>query len=70
MCVKVKEQIDQCVWDNRRISNDETTSVMTVTLGNKLYKSGLMPNQEHFIPMKSRNVRTIRLNALKFRAIM
>jgi hypothetical protein len=29
-CTEVKQQSDQCIWDNQRISNDDTASEISI----------------------------------------
>lgn len=40
-CVEVKERIDQCSRNNRRISINETSSEGGISHGKKRFKSGL-----------------------------
>jgi hypothetical protein len=47
--VQVKRQINQRIWDNRRINSDETASEMINSHGKNRCKNGLRPDLEHFI---------------------
>jgi hypothetical protein len=42
----VKKQIIQNVWDNWKISTDETAFEMTISHGEKWCMNGLRPNKE------------------------
>jgi hypothetical protein len=52
-CVEVKEQVDQRIRNNLRISTDETISNENQSCRN-ICKNGLRPKRKQFILLKSR----------------
>jgi len=49
-CAEVKEQIDQRIRDNRRISTDEAASGVSTTEWKERCKNDIWPNQKRFTP--------------------
>jgi hypothetical protein len=52
---EVKEQNNEHILDNRRVSTDETASEDSTGHEIEWRKTGLMPNLNHFILIKSGN---------------
>jgi hypothetical protein len=56
ICVEVKEQIDHCIGDNRKMSVDKIMCEMGISHGKKRYKNVLRANQKYFNLMESGNL--------------